>query len=212
MQFVFQVFQDEAGSIALPPDVRLIRCFESGGEYHCTARSSITGKPVPPPKDAVIRPYLSVEFTHAFMLPELYSGYDRLSRRAAMGEDVTVTEPSDMIDLCPEAEALFKKLKPSGRWWEQDCDALELGAPGPELKDYLGGYPRTVPDNQSKDGNGFPGGGWLHLFQFVREDSVGNIFAENVYYERESGETCCFEQEPEHIYDEDGYVSTDEGF
>jgi hypothetical protein len=148
------------------------------------------------------------------MLPELYFRYDRISRRTALlwDEDAAASEPSDLIDLCPQAEALFKKLKPGERWWEQDFDALDLGAPGPKLADYLGGYPCTVPDNQSGEGNGFPGPGWRHLFQFVWEDSAENSFAEHVYYEPESGETRYAEQEPEHIYDEDGYVSTDEGF
>jgi hypothetical protein len=215
-EFVFQVFQDKAGRIALPSNVRLVQYFESDDECYCAVFASITGKPAAlrPPKKALIHPYQSIKFTHALMLPELYFGYDRISRRTALqwGEDAAASEASDLFKFCPQAEALFKKLKPGDLWWEQDLKMLDLGAPGPKLADYLGGYPCTVPDNQSKEGNGFPGPGWQHLFQFVREDSAENSFAEHVYYEPESGETRYAEQEPEHIYDEDGYVSTDEGF
>jgi hypothetical protein len=226
MELVFQVFQDEAGSIALPPDVRLIQFFESDEECYAVVFTAITGEAarIAPPPDAVVRPYQVITFAHAVMLPELYTVYDRISRRTAMqwGEEAAASSPSDLIALCPEAAALFKKLKYDDLWWEQDLDALDLGASGPHPADYLGGYPCTVPDNQA--GNGFlelnlprgrrrvPGVRWRHLFQLVWKDAVENSFAENGYYQPESGEIRCTEQEPAHIYDEDGYVSTDEGF
>jgi hypothetical protein len=216
LEFVFQVFQDEAGSIALPPGVKLLQCFLApddgdtdddlydGNDHHYQSgygdteaaykiilRRSITGTPgkVQPPRGLAIRPYASLKTEQEDLIPEY----------------------SDLCLLCPKTEKVFASLKPlmedpyAAPYWEM---VKRLDFSVPEMDTYLGGYPyRVDADNDSGEGEKDLRG-WQHLFQLVEnyaEDfgnannvnsdplSLSSYYLVNAWYDPDTGETYLFQ-------------------
>jgi hypothetical protein len=218
LEFVFQVFQDEEESIALPPGVKLLQCFllapdesaidendcydgedyhyQSGygddrGAYRIILRKSITGIParLHPPAGLTIRPYASIETEREQMIPER----------------------SDLRILCPKTEKVFAAIESAAEepsaapYWEM-VEKFDFTIP--DLESYLGGYPYRVDDEDDPTQGWKDLGVWQHLFQLVigyesehanadNENSdplsITSYYLVNAYYEPNTGETYLFQ-------------------
>jgi hypothetical protein len=118
--FVFQIFQDDEGSVALPEGVKLIQYFTLGTyENLFVIWRKLSGKPVmlKAPEGVDVRPYCSIETQSAFMLPD----------------------PEDIERFSPGAAELIEKL--FGGHLEAN-ELVGLKVADPDYHCFVGGYPR----------------------------------------------------------------------